>query len=147
MTAAAPQLPKIVTFTLKASGDGGAVKSFAEDCIDIAVVPTPGAILSVLTLDGVTHQDIAAESWAFQIKAVQDWDSGRPGLAQYLWAYKGQTAAFVYSASGGTESAALPKMTGSCILTPIPYGGAGNAYAEADVTLPITGTLTLDATP
>lgn len=142
MTAAVPQIPKIVIFTL-----GSTPKSFAEDVIDIAIVPTPGATQTVLTLDGVTHQDIAGESWAIEIKCVQDWDSARPGLAQYLWANKGTSVPFVFKNETGTESASLPKFTGSCILTPIPYAGAGNVFAEATVTLPITGTLTLDATP
>jgi hypothetical protein len=30
---------------------------------------------------------------------------------------------------------------------PLPYGGAGNAYAEAEVLLPITGDPTVDTTP
>jgi len=142
MTAAVPQIPKIVIFTL-----GATPKSFAEDCIDISIVPTPGAVQKVLTLDGVTHQDVAGESWAISIKCVQDWDSARPGLAQYLYANKGTSVPFVFKNETGTESATQPKFTGTCTLVPIPYGGAGNVYAEASVELPITGTLTLDATP
>lgn len=140
MTASAPQIPKIVIFTL-------ATISFAEDLINCAVVPAPGNVQSVLTLDGVTHQDTSPVTWGLQIKAVQDWSSTRPGLAQYLWAHQGETVAFVFKNETGAESAANPKFTGSCVLVPIPYGGPGNEFAEADVFLPITGTLTLDATP
>jgi hypothetical protein len=111
------------------------------------VVPAPGQVQSVLTLDGVTNQDTTPVTWGLQIKAVQDWDSARPGFAQYLWANQGTTVPFVFKAETGTESATNPKFTGSCVLVPIPYGGPGNAFAEADVFLPITGTLTLDATP
>ncbi len=143
MTASAPQIPKIVIFTL----GSGTPKSFAEDLIDCAVVPAPGQVQSVLTLDGVTHQDTTPVTWGLQIKAVQDWDSARPGFAQYLWANQGTTVPFVFKAETGTESASNPKFTGSCVLVPIPYGGPGNAFAEADVFLPITGTLVLDATP
>jgi hypothetical protein len=140
MAASAPQIPKIVIFTL-------ATVSYAEDLIDCAVVPAPGAVQSVLTLDGVTHQDVSPVTWGLQIKCVQDWSSSRPGLAYALWAAQGTTVAFVFKNETGAESAALPKFTGSCTLVPIPYGGEGNAYAEAEVFLPITGALVLDATP
>ena len=53
MAASNPQIPKVIIFTL----GSGTPKSFAEDLIDCAVVPAPGDVQSVLTLDGVTHQD------------------------------------------------------------------------------------------
>lgn len=141
MVASVPQIPKIVTLTL-----GGT--DFSEDVIDAAIVPAPGGIKSVLTLDGVQHQDAAPESWALNLTCVQDWDSARPGLAWYLWTNKGSAVAFVYNAHGvGAESAGAPKMTGTCTLVAIPYGGAGNEFATAQVVLPITGDPTLDATP
>lgn len=141
MTAAAPQIPKLVTFTLGAS-------SFAEDVIDCEIVPTPGDVQKVTTLDGVVHQDVATESWALRVNCIVDWDSGRPGLAHYLFTNKGTTVAFVYNAHGtGAESASQPKMTGSCKLVPISYGGKGNEFAEVTVDLPIIGVPVRDATP
>lgn len=141
MTAAAPQIPKIVTLTL-------ATVDFSEDAIDAEVVPTPGDIQKVTTLDGVVHQDVGTESWALRIKMVLDWDSVRPGLAYYLYTHKGESVAFVYNAHGiGAESATQPKITGTCRLQPVSYGGAGNVYAEVEVLLPIAGVPTRDATP
>jgi len=141
MTAAAPQIPKIVTLTLAGT-------DFSEDVIDAEIVPTAGAVKKVLTLDGVTHQDTAAESWSLDLNCVLDWDSGRPGLAYYLFANKGDKVAFVYNAHGtGAESASQPKVTGTVTLVPIKYGGAGNDYATYKVSLPIDGDPTLDATP
>jgi hypothetical protein len=141
MTASVPQIPKIVTFTL-----GGT--DFSQDIIDAEVVPTPGAAAVVTTLDGVVHQDVATESWALRLNCILDWDSGRPGLAYYLYTNKGTSVAFVYNAHGiAAESASAPKMTGTCRLIPLPYGGDGNKYAEAEVLLPIAGTPTRDATP
>lgn len=140
MVASVPQLPKIAIFTLGAS-------SFAEDCTGIVVTPAPGAIQKVVTLDGVTHQDAEPVSWTLDITCVQDWDSVRPGLANYLFANQGTTVAFVFKHEIGAESATNPKMTGSCVLVPIPYGGDANVFAEAKVSLPITGTLVRDATP
>ncbi len=140
MAASVPQLLKIVEFTL-------ATVSYAEDIIDVAVVPAPGDIQSVLTLDGITHQDASPVTWGLQIKCVQDWSSSRPGLAYSLWIGQGTTVAFQFKAEVGAESATLPQFTGFCTLVPIPYGGVGNEFAIADVFLPITGVLTLDATP
>lgn len=141
MTASAPQIPKIVTLSL-----GGT--DFSQDVIDAEIVPTPGDVLKVTTLDGVVHQDVGTESWALRLNCILDWDSVRPGLANYLFANKGTSVAFIYNAHGtGAESATQPKMTGTCRLVPLPYGGDGNVYAEAEVLLPITGAPTRDATP
>jgi len=140
VTAAAPQIPKIVIFTLGTT-------SFKEDLINCKIVPTAGDVQKVITLDGVVHQDSSPESWSIEIEAVQDWDSARPGLAWYLWTNRGTSVAFVFKTEAGTESAALPKFTGNCILAPLGFGGDGGVFATSTVTLPITGTLTLDATP
>jgi hypothetical protein len=141
MAASTPQIPKIVTFSL-----GGT--SFAEDIIDCEIVPTPGEVTKVTTLDGIVHQDVATESWAIRVNMILDHDSGRPGLAYYLNQNKGTTVAFIYNAHGtGAESASQPKYTGSCKLQPVSYGGDGNTFAEYEVLLPIIGVPTRDATP
>lgn len=140
MAAAVPQISKVAVFSL-----GGA--SYVEDVISATIVPTPGAVQKVVTLDGVTHQDASPESWAIELEIVQDWDSGRPGLAWYLWTNKGTSKAFILKNETGAESAALPKMTGNAIMVPVPYMGPGNEFATAKVTFPINGTPTLDATP
>ena len=142
MTAAVPQIPKIVTLTI------GGSSSFKEDVIDCAIVPDGDTEVSVLTLDGVLHKDITAGGYKLVGKAVQDWDSGRPGLAWYAYTHRGETLAFVFNAHGsGAESAALPKFTGFLVISPLSYGGTGNEFATSDFAWPITGTLTLDATP
>ncbi len=142
MTASVPQIPKIVTFTL-----GSSPVSFKEDVIDLAIVPDGDSETTVLTLDGVLHKDVTAGGYSIKGKAVQDWDSARPGFAYYCYTHRGEAVPFVFSATGTTESAGSPKFTGTCVLSPISYGGAGNAFSESDFTFPITGTLTLDATP
>jgi hypothetical protein len=141
MAASVPQIPKIVTFTI-------ATVSFKEDVIDLAIVPDGDTEISVLTLDGVTHKEVTQGGWRIVGKAVQDWDSARPGFAYYCYTHRGETVAFVYNAHGtGAESASAPKFTGSCVLSPLSYGGEGNVFSESDFTFPITGTLVLDATP
>ncbi len=142
MAASVPQIPKIVTFTL-----GSTPVSFKEDVIDLAIVPDGDSETTVLTLDGVLHKDVTAGGYSIKGKAVQDWDSARPGFAYYCYTHRGETVPFVYSATGTAESAGSPKFTGFCVLSPISYGGPGNAFSESDFTFPITGTLTLDATP
>lgn len=140
---AVPQIPKIIHFTL--DGD-----DYSLDVIDAAVVPTPGAVQSVTTLDGVVHQDIAATTWGVALTCVLDWDSTRPGLAYYLKANAGDEVAFVlnvYTGGTATGDADSPPIAGTCKLVPIPYGGTGNAYPTAQVVLPITGEPTLDITP
>lgn len=141
MTASAPQLPKIVTFSL-----GGT--SFAEDIVDAEIRPVDPPETTVTTLDGVTHTSVGSEAWEMRLNMVLDWDSGRPGLAYYLWTNKGTTVAFVYNAHGtGAESASQPKMTGNVTLKPVAYGGDGNTFVEYEVVLPIQGVPTRDATP
>jgi hypothetical protein len=140
VAASVPQLLKIVTLTLGAT-------SFKEDAISCQVVNEAGDVQSVLTLDGIRHQDAAASSWFLEIEAVIDWDTTRPGLAYYLFNNEGDTVAFVFNAHDAAISTSKPAITGSCVLVPLPYGGTGNEYATATVRLPITGALTVDTTP
>lgn len=141
MTASNPLIEKVITLTL-----GGT--SFAEDCIDAELVPTPGPTQTVITLDGVAHQSVAVESWALRLKIILDHDSGRPGLAYYLNTNKGTTVAYVFNPhSSGAESAAAPKWTGSVVLQPVSAGGSGNVFAEVEVLLPCTGVPVRDGTP
>ena len=138
--ASSPQLLKIITFSLGAT-------DFSDDVLDVEVVPTPGDVLAVKTLDGVSHQDIASETWGLRIRAIIDWDSVRPGLAWYLFANKGTTVAFLFRDTTGALSTTKPGMGGNVRLVPISYGGAGNEYAEAEVVLPIDGDPVPDTTP
>jgi hypothetical protein len=136
----APQLLKEITFTLGA-------QDFSPDVLDVEVVPTPGDIQKVTTLDAVTHQDAAAESWSLRVRAIVDWDSTRPGLAWYLFENKGTTVAFAFRDTTGALSTTKPGMGGNVRLVPISYGGTGNEYAEATVLLPIDGDPVPDTTP
>jgi hypothetical protein len=138
--ASAPQILKIITFSLAGT-------DFSDDVLDVEVVPTPGDIQAVTTLDGVTHQDIAAESWGLRIRAVIDWDTTRPGLASYLFSNKGTTVAFLFRDTTGAISTTKPGIGGNVRLVPISYGGTGNEYAEAEVVLPIDGDPVTDTTP
>lgn len=138
--ASTPQILKTVIFTL-----GGT--DFSDDALDVQVVPSPGAIQVVKTLDGVTHQDAESESWALRVRAVIDWDSVRPGLAHYLFSNKGTTVAFTFKDTTAANSTTKPLIQGNCTLVPLPYGGNGNQFAEAEVLLPITADPTLDTTP
>lgn len=135
--AAVPQLLKVITFTLGAT-------DFSDDVIDIALVPAPGDVQSVTTLDGTTHQDAAAETWGLQIRAVVDWDTVRPGLAYYLFNNKGDTVAFEFRKDTATIGTGNPSMTGSVVLVPMQYGGNGNEFAEGEVFLPATGAIVPD---
>jgi hypothetical protein len=105
--ASAPQLLKTITFTLGAT-------DFSDDVIDVEVVSEAGDVLSVRTLDGVTHQDIAAESWSLRIRAIIDWDTVRPGLAYYLFNNKGDSAAFVFADTTAAASTTKPHITAPC---------------------------------
>lgn len=141
MTASAPEILKLITLTF-----GGT--SFAEDVIDAEIVPTPGAVQTVITLDGVAHQDVGTPSWALRLNMIIDHDSGRPGLAYYLNNNIGTLVAVVFNPHGtGAESASQPKWTFSVRIQPAPMGGNGNEFAEYEVMLPIIGTPTRDGTP
>lgn len=138
--ASVPQILKTITFSL-----GGT--DFSEDVLDVEVVATPGAVQSVTTLDGVTHSDIAAESWGLRVRAIIDWDSERPGLAWYLFANKGTQVAFLFRDTTGALSATKPGIGGTVRIVPLSYGGTGNVYAEAEVVMPIDGDPVPDTTP
>jgi hypothetical protein len=135
-----PQILKSVIFTL----DG---EDFAGDIVSGAVVPTPGAVQTIRTLDAVTHQDAESESWSLNLSAVIDWDSVRPGLAWFLNAHKGEQLAFTFKDTTAANSTTKPLIGGTVTIVPIPYGGDGNVYATADVVLPMDGSPTLDTTP
>ncbi len=135
--ASVPQILKNITFTLKLGA--GTAYDFSMDVLDAAVVPAAGATQTVLTLDGVPHTDTATETWTLDLRCIVDWDTVRPGLAWYLNNNKAQTVAFVLIDTDATVSTTHPKLTGSCICVPIQYGGTGNTYAEATVSLPLVG--------
>ena len=141
MAASVPQIPKIIEFTL------GGSTSFAEDLVNIRIEPVDPDETTIVTLDGVVHKDVGVGTWNMVGTAVQDWDSGRPGLAWYAYTNAGDTVAFQLKMEVGSESAALPQFTGFVVLKAIGYGGDGGVFATTDFTWPITGVLTLDATP
>lgn len=143
---AAPQLQKVIKLTLTAAG--GSPEDFSADVIDAAIVPAQPDEQTVTTLDGVTHRDTGPVEWALELNCVIDWDSERPGLAWFLWTHSADALAFVHNAysASGAGSDAEPQLTGTCVAVPIPYGGTGNAFATATVSLPITGAITLDET-
>jgi hypothetical protein len=140
MAASVPQFESIITFTL-----GGT--SFKEDCVSAKIVPAAGDTKSIKTLDGVDHSRVAGPTWAIELEIVVDWDTSRPGLAYYLWNNQGDTVAFVLNVHDAAISTTKPAITGNCVLNPVQYGGDGNDFATATVTLPIDGALTLDTTP
>ena len=138
--AAIPQLLKVIAFTLDAT-------DFSDDVLDVEVVPSPGDIQTVRTLDGVKHQDAESETWGLRLRAVVDWDTTRPGLAYYLFNNKGDQVSFRFRKDTEAISTANPEVQGTVTLVPISYGGNGNEYAEAEVVMPISGDPTLDTTP
>jgi hypothetical protein len=137
--ASTPQILKTIVFTL-----GGT--DFSEDVLDVRVVPTPGAIQTVRTLDGVTHQDAESEAWSLEIRMVLDWDTVRPGLASYLYTNKGDAVAFTFHDVTDAISTTKPALTGTVTLVAAPYGGVGNTFAEATVVLPMSAAPTVDTT-
>jgi hypothetical protein len=143
--ASVPQIPKIIHFTL-----GASPTDFSDDVTAVRVVSEPGAVQSILTLDGVTHKDAEPASYSLELTCVQDWDSTRPGLAYYLWNNKDTKVAFavnVHPSGTATGDADMPPFSGTVTLVPISYGGEANVYATTTVTLPIDGTPVLDITP
>jgi hypothetical protein len=137
--AATPQILKVVTFTLGAS-------DFSDDALDVEMVPTPGDVQSVTTLDGVTHQDVSAPTFAIRVRMVVDWDTVRPGLAYYLWNNQGDEVACVFADTTAAASTTKPQLNAQVKLVPVGYGGTGNEFAEQEVLLPITGAVTVDTT-
>ena len=137
---ATPQILKEIILTLGSD-------DFEEDAISVRVVPAPGAVQKVITLDATVHQDTEPESWAIEIEAVIDWDSVRPGLAHYLFANKGTEVAFVVKDTTAANSVGKPSLTGTCKLVPLAYGGTGNTFATATVLLPIVGDPVVDDSP
>lgn len=141
MTASNPLIPKIIKLTFAGT-------SFAEDVIDAKLVPVDPERTSVITLDGVAHVNVGTASWNFVVNMVLDDDSVRPGLAYYLNNNVGTTVAVVFNPhTSGSEAATAPAYNFSVAIVPVQRGGDGNVYAEYEVTLPVTGVITRDATP
>lgn len=140
MAASVPQLLKEITLVLGST-------DFSMDVIDAEVVPEPGDVQTVKTLDGVTHQDAESETWSLRLRCVIDWDTVRPGLAYYLYNNRGDKVAVRFRKDTSAISTTNPEVQGNVTLVPISYGGNGNEYAEAEVNLPFDGTPTLDTTP
>lgn len=148
MTASVPQILKIVTLTFTDSaGTPNTATSFKEDVVSAQVVNEAGDVQSVLTLDGITHQDASASTWFLELECVIDWDTTRPGLAYYLFLNEGDTAAVVFNAHDAAISTSKPALNFNVKLVPLPYGGTGNEFATATVRLPIDGAITVDTTP
>lgn len=150
MAASVPQIPKIVTFTLAdAAGTPSAATSFKEDAVSITVENEAGDVQSVLTLDGVQHQDAAPSKYFLVVEMVLDFDTTRPGLAYYLFLNEGDTAACIFNVHDAAISTSKPALNFNCVLVaPSPlYGGTGNEYSTATVRMPITGPITVDTTP
>ena len=139
-----PQILKTITFILDPSGDN---EDFSLDVVDAAVVPVPGDVQTVRTLDGVSHSDAEAETWELRLTAVIDWDSTRPGLAWYLWENRGTQVAFRLRKDEAAISTANPEVQGTVTLVPIQYGGEGNVFATAEVVMPLDGDPVFDTTP
>lgn len=142
--AAVPQIPKDIHFTIDGTND------FSLDVVDAAVVPSPGAVQKVRTLDAVTHQDTEPESWSLDLTLVLDYSSTRPGLAYYLNANKGTQKAFVlnvHPSGTATGSTTMPPCSGTVTLVPVQYGGEGNQFVTAKVSLPLSGDPVFDITP
>lgn len=139
-----PQLLKVITFIIDPAGDN---EDFSLDVLDCELVPTPGDVQSVRTLDGVSHSDAEGETWGLRLRAVIDWDTTRPGLAYYLFTNRGESKTFRFRKDTAAISTSNPEVGGVVTLVPISYGGVGNEYAEAEVLLPLNGDPTIDTTP
>ena len=108
MPVSVPQILKTIAFTLGAN-------DYSLDVLDVAVVPTPGATQSVLTLDGIPHTDVATETWSLDIRCIIDWDTVRPGLASYLMTNKGNSVAFSFRNT--TAAASIRDVAGALYLS------------------------------
>jgi hypothetical protein len=139
-----PQLLKTITLIFDPAGDN---EDFSLDVLDAEVVPTPGDIQTIRTLDGVSHSDAEGETWGLRLRAVHDWDTVRPGLAYYLFANRGEQKAVRFRKDTAAISTSNPEVQGTVTLVPISYGGNGNEYAESEVVLPFVTDPTLDTTP
>jgi len=122
-------------------------EDFSPDALDVEMIPTPGDIQSVRTLDGVSHSSAEGETWGLRVRAIIDWDTTRPGLAYYLFNNRGDQVPFRFRKDLSAISTTNPEMQGTVTLVPISYGGNGNEYAEAEVVLPIDGDPVIDTTP
>ena len=134
--------PKDITLSLKIGA--GASKSFSCWAKTAMIEASPGDTIEYPTLSaGCTYKSAGATSYDLHLIGVQDWDAGAvSGLAAFLDANDGATAAFWLNAHGPAGTAATataPAKAGTCTLIAPSYGGTVGEYAEFDVTLPVTG--------
>lgn len=138
-----PNLPKVVYLTVGGSND------FSMDVTSARLEFVPGDTQTITTLDGVPHSDVTPGTWKFTGTAVQDWDSGRPGLAYYANANAGTLVACVFNthADSATGDADSPPVSFNARVVPISYGGEQGVYATTDFEWPVDGTPVWDHTP
>ena len=134
--------PKDITLSLKIGA--AASKTFSCWAKTAMIEAEAGDVIEYPTLSaGCTYKSAGATSYTLHLIGVQDWDAAAAsGLAAYLDANDGATAAFWLNAHGpaGTAaSVAAPAKAGSCTLIAPSYGGTVGEYAEFDVSLPISG--------
>ena len=142
MVVANANIPKIVYLMVGAN-------DFSLDVTAARLEFVPGATQTVVTLDGAPHSDVTAGTWQFVGTAVQDWDSGRPGMAYYANANAGTLVACVFNthADSATGDADSPPVAFNARVVPFSYGGEGGVYATTDFTWPVDGTPVWDHTP
>lgn len=119
---------------------------FACHVSDVAVVPTPGKVVTFTPLcpDG-SVSETAADTFALEFTGAQDWSA--TGLARLLWDHAGEAVPFEINAYGVAPATSTPSMVGIATAVRPQYGGKAEEYAPLDVSMPITGTPTLDIVP
>jgi hypothetical protein len=134
--------PKDITLSLKIGA--AASKTFSCWAKTAMIDANAGDTIEYPTLSaGCTYKSAGPTTYDLHLVGVQDWDPAAPsGLAAYLDANDGATAAFwinVHGPAGTAASVTAPAKAGTCTLIAPSYGGNVGEFAEFDVTLPISG--------
>nr|WP_254069106.1 IPT/TIG domain-containing protein [Herbiconiux sp. VKM Ac-2851] len=106
---------------------------FEKAVSNVTFTPSANAV-TWAGIGGNSFTDTSVATWQVSISYVQDWDTAG-SLSQYLFANEGATVAGVFRPRSGSG----PSFSVNLALTPGAIGGAGNATAEATVTLGLTG--------
>lgn len=126
ITPLAPLLMKEAVLSLGSDDFAAAVSS-------MTLTPSSSTVSFKGLKPTATYTDVTAPTWTCDVTFVQDW-STNTSLSYYLWTHQGETVNATFTPKAGGRS-----WTVKLVITPGAIGGAIDGFAEATVSLGVSG--------
>lgn len=115
--------------------------TYEKAVTSVAFTPSSSVITVKAVSPGATYTDNDAATWTLDLTILQDW-ADPDSFSRYLFDNEGSTVSMVF-----TPKAGGPTVTADVSITPGAIGGASGAFAEATVSLGVSGKPVIDDTP